>query len=426
MVYCRHGLIFFVVMILGLAFVQAQDDVSLSKELLANRVEKLMDQSDSDPKEIFKLSQSLAKDGSFPRGLHLLAHCYSRGLGVEKDNARAFDLYKESARAGYAPAINSLGYCYLNGLGTGVDHSRAYGCFVEAALMQDRNAKFNLGYMYENGFGTERNLSNAVYWYKQAADGGSALAKERLEVLGVDLAPAHENYAADGGSRNAGSLHVVSPISTKISQAAYTSSSMESNEDRDLHSSKSPENERSDTVIVKGFDYDLLWWAIGGGFILVAGFFGYAWYRGLQRIEGSTRVGVSLYGDLVFSCVECGQPLLIPEEAIGRILECPSCGLEYEAWRDGRGIMHLENKHAGAKRRTRISFGDAAGTDCPYQILGVDKDCTIEEVKHAFKILIKQYHPDLVANLGVELRELAAHKARELNDAYQKLLQRHA
>jgi len=42
---------------------------------------------------------------------------YMRGLGVEKDNKRACDLYEKAANSNYHPAENNLGVCYAKGLG---------------------------------------------------------------------------------------------------------------------------------------------------------------------------------------------------------------------------------------------------------------------------------------------------------------------
>ena len=52
----------------------------------------------------------------------------------------------------------------------------------------------------------------------------------------------------------------------------------------------------------------------------------------------------------------------------------------------------------------------------PYQILGVDRDASDEEIKRAYRKLAKQYHPD--ANPG---DEYAAKKMQEINDAYDRI-----
>ena len=52
------------------------------------------------------------------------------------------------------------------------------------------------------------------------------------------------------------------------------------------------------------------------------------------------------------------------------------------------------------------------------KILGISQTAGIEEIKSAYKQKIKEYHPDRVANLGDELKELAGKKTQEINGAY--------
>lgn len=51
--------------------------------------------------------------------------------------------------------------------------------------------------------------------------------------------------------------------------------------------------------------------------------------------------------------------------------------------------------------------------------LGVSARATPDEIRSAYKTLMSQYHPDKVASLGIELRELAENKSKEIGAAYQ-------
>ena len=48
----------------------------------------------------------------------------------------------------------------------------------------------------------------------------------------------------------------------------------------------------------------------------------------------------------------------------------------------------------------------------------MDQNATPEQIKEAFRREISKYHPDRVEGLGIELRELADQKAKEVNHAY--------
>lgn len=56
----------------------------------------------------------------------------------------------------------------------------------------------------------------------------------------------------------------------------------------------------------------------------------------------------------------------------------------------------------------------------PYQILGVGKNATDEEIKQAYKDLMRKYHPDNYA--GNPLADLADEKAKEINQAYDEIM----
>jgi DnaJ like chaperone protein len=51
-------------------------------------------------------------------------------------------------------------------------------------------------------------------------------------------------------------------------------------------------------------------------------------------------------------------------------------------------------------------------------VLGVSADASMEEIRKAYQHRIAEYHPDKVAALGAELRELAERKSKEINLAY--------
>jgi len=57
----------------------------------------------------------------------------------------------------------------------------------------------------------------------------------------------------------------------------------------------------------------------------------------------------------------------------------------------------------------------------PYHVLKISSDATNEEVKKAYRNLIRQYHPDTVAHEGEAAAEAAHLKFLEIQQAYQEL-----
>lgn len=56
-----------------------------------------------------------------------------------------------------------------------------------------------------------------------------------------------------------------------------------------------------------------------------------------------------------------------------------------------------------------------------YEVLGLKLSSTKEEVYSAYKTLLKQNHPDKVANLSKEIQEIAKTKTIEINQAFNKI-----
>ena len=57
-----------------------------------------------------------------------------------------------------------------------------------------------------------------------------------------------------------------------------------------------------------------------------------------------------------------------------------------------------------------------------YKILNVSPNATPEQIKQAYLIRIKEYHPDRLQNFGEEIIELAKKKTQEINEAYSLLM----
>ena len=57
----------------------------------------------------------------------------------------------------------------------------------------------------------------------------------------------------------------------------------------------------------------------------------------------------------------------------------------------------------------------------PYQVLGVSRGASEEEIKKAYKALSRKYHPD--ANINNPNKEASEEKFKEVQAAYKQIMQ---
>ena len=73
-----------------------------------------------------------------------------------------------------------------------------------------------------------------------------------------------------------------------------------------------------------------------------------------------------------------------------------------ESWRD---------------RKEKASWG----AKDPYEVLGVSRDASFDEVRRRYRERLLEVHPDRVQHLGGEFRDLAEKKTLELNEAFRRI-----
>src|SRR3546814_13574662 len=80
-----------------------------------------------------------------------LALLYQYGRGVERDLAKAAELYRAAAEQGLAEAQHNLGYLYERGLGVGRNPAEAAVWYRRAAIQGLRAARLHLAKLYAMG-----------------------------------------------------------------------------------------------------------------------------------------------------------------------------------------------------------------------------------------------------------------------------------
>ena len=87
---------------------------------------------------------------------------------------------------------------------------------------------------------------------------------------------------------------------------------------------------------------------------------------------------------------------------------------------DGRSLPHRLSgivQNAFKPKRGKAVMGRGFSGD-PFVLLGVNETDSDAVIAKRYKQRVKEYHPDQVAHLGQELRDLAANKTTEINAAF--------
>ena len=73
--------------------------------------------------------------------------------------------------------------------------------------------------------------------------------------------------------------------------------------------------------------------------------------------------------------------------------------------------------HAPGQQAPNPEHGNAPA----HQVLGVAPSASQQEIRAAYQKMVQQYHPDRVAAMGPELRDLAEKRTKEINAAYEEM-----
>ncbi len=85
---------------------------------------------------------------------------------------------------------------------------------------------------------------------------------------------------------------------------------------------------------------------------------------------------------------------------------------------EGRRRESYQENQKRAQTDKRFSKSD------PYEVLGIRRQASIDDIRSAYRKLAAKYHPDKVVHLGDEFRTLAEQKFKEIQEAYQELVDR--
>ena len=153
---------------------------------------------------------ALVREGGQPGAQRSPVHAgldVERGAGVEKDETKAIERYRQAASAGHVRAMHNLGAMLLKNA-TALSYREAAAWFEQAAKKGFPDSQYNLALLYEHGLGIEQDLLRAYQWYAEAAKAGVKEASVQAERLRRTL-PSAQNVPNGGRTVQPGSWRPV-------------------------------------------------------------------------------------------------------------------------------------------------------------------------------------------------------------------------
>ncbi|GES87833.1 Sel1 repeat family protein [Rhizophagus clarus] len=155
-----------------------------------------------DEKKAFNLLSTSSKKGNMD-AQYYLAICYMDEVGTLRNEKKALKWFLRSeikyfkatrnksekkefkrilklAIANDSTAQNNIGNSYIDGEGICKNNKKAFNWYTKSAKAGNAIGQYNLGYCYSNGVGTDKDEKKAFEWHTKSANNGYALAQNRL------------------------------------------------------------------------------------------------------------------------------------------------------------------------------------------------------------------------------------------------------
>jgi uncharacterized protein len=127
-----------------------------------------------DEKKAFDIYQQCAAQGS-PKAMNALGILYREGIGTSANKDKAVTWLTKAGKNGYAQGWYNLGMIYKDATNSiDRDYGKAYYYFNKAAIMDDDQSIYAKGFMLYKGFGCEQNYKKAAELFKLGAVMGRA------------------------------------------------------------------------------------------------------------------------------------------------------------------------------------------------------------------------------------------------------------
>lgn len=121
----------------------------------------------------------------------------------------------------------------------------------------------------------------------------------------------------------------------------------------------------------------------------------------------------------IIQCANCRTKIRVAFPPPAGVGKCPLCQQRFMLKADEYGSLTIYPQ--GDSGRGGSDLNEIASSEEAFRILGIDASLDQSQIRKAYKEKMSQYHPDKVSQLGIEIRELADRKSKQINKAYHYL-----
>ena len=118
----------------------------------------------------------------------------------------------------------------------------------------------------------------------------------------------------------------------------------------------------------------------------------------------------------IIKCDGCGVKIRLRAPFEKGIHICPRCKSEFKVFvfADEIFITFLSRKNSQQK--------SSANEADPYEVLGIDKNSSLDQIKEAYRKKIQACHPDKVSEMDPEIKKVAEKLAHKIIKAYKSIM----
>ena len=121
----------------------------------------------------------------------------------------------------------------------------------------------------------------------------------------------------------------------------------------------------------------------------------------------------------IIQCANCRTKIRVAFPPPAGVGKCPLCQHRFLLKVDVYGNLTVYSQGGAVYRESDLN--EIATSEEAFRILGVEGSPDQLQIRKAYKEKMSQYHPDKVSQLGIEIRELADRKSKQINKAYRFL-----